>query len=903
MAGTARTGRTGRTGWKLIPAVLLTLMVVGGGLVASAPATGALSLVTLSGTFSLDGTPVPNVPVDFNGSSDGQSVNISTSTDASGNWTLHPLAGSVGTLAMSDWIISAHVALTVGSSDQVEDVDLPTAPVTDDIQVVDGNGDPVPGATVDGSAPGNTFTTTTSDGSVVTWGDAASSPPGAPLCTTDASGSCTLTTYDGMAGTFVAALGFTGTATAIVTDPYGSDTSYPTTFTGQVTGTVESDPESTTIVVDWTHSLVDLTGTATMAGTPVSGATVTFDGLTTTTGADGTYTLHPFKDSSGTLTVASGASTTSQQVSVGDHDTEVDVALPPPAAPGDGITLSGTVNFGPYTFGGVTVSLGDLTTTTNADGQYSLQPAPGTTGTLEADLDYGGVPVFATAPVVVGTSDQTDDINVPIGFGTVDVSLVDSSGDPLAGERISGQVPSQTAAVTGTTSDGSTVTWGVGPYTGPEPPPNMLCMTGSDGTCTYQAAIGLEETLTTTVSPFGSDPSYPSEVTASMTTAPTQSTTDVTFTVPTGSVVALSGTVTLNGHVLSGVNVSLGGIETTTDADGDYVLHPFAGTTGNLTVSDGAFTVTSAVAVGDQDQEDDVVASDPGTVLLSGSVLMDGSAVPYGQTVTFDGFSTSTDASGDYSMFVPSDVDGQLTTRGVYNSSSALTTGSVDLTDDLTIPSAPVTATAQAVDGSGSPLSGMNINIVDAGNPSPVTDTTSTGDTLTWWTISYSQSCVTDATGTCTLPLASTNIPVTLSGNEQLVPGDPSYPTISASASTVVPSDGSTMTLSFPNVSSLPSAGTASGSVLVAAGDATTIQDASSSPVSSSLLPDGLEAPVGADLVLGVQRPGGREHRRLRAAAVRDGSLGHLQGAARRVARGRHLAGHDRREHDRPAPH
>lgn len=47
-------------------------------------------------------------------------------------------------------------------------------------------------------------------------------------------------------------------------------------------------------------------------------------------------------------------------------------------------------------------------------------------------------------------------------------------------------------------------------------------------------------------------------------------------------------------------------------------------------------------------------------------------------------------------------------------------------------------------------------------------------------------------------------------------------------------------------MSSLSSAGSVSGSVLLATAGSSTIQDASSSPISSSLLPDGLTAPVGS---------------------------------------------------------
>jgi hypothetical protein len=87
---------------------------------------------------------------------------------------------------------------------------------------------------------------------------------------------------------------------------------------------------------------------------------------------------------------------------------------------------------------------------------------------------------------------------------------------------------------------------------------------------------------------------------------------------------------------------------------------------------------------------------------------------------------------------------------------------------------------------------------------------------------------------------------VTLQGSYPLVPGDTSYPTLTATTTALTPSDGSPLTLAFPNVASVASAGTSTGSVIVALQGSTVVDDTSTAPVASGLLPDGTSAPVGS---------------------------------------------------------
>ncbi len=276
--------------------------------------------------------------------------------------------------------------------------------------------------------------------------------------------------------------------------------------------TVSSDPTSATLVIDWVHTIVTLSGTVTIGSDPAAGAAVDFDGLSTTTDANGNYTLHPSANSSGGLTVTKGPYSSTTSVTLGSSDQIQDVNIP---SSGSIVTLSGTVLVGSNPAANATVTLGGLTTTTDANGNYVLQPIAGTSGTISVvDGVFAGDGYYASAPITIGQTDQTDDITIPSSFTTGTVNVVDQDGKPLAGVPITGAPLSSPSPVPGTTSDGSTVTWGYGPTgNGPPPPTQPLCTTNSAGTCTFTTLLNVSGTLTATYSsPYGSDPSYPSVV-------------------------------------------------------------------------------------------------------------------------------------------------------------------------------------------------------------------------------------------------------------------------------------------------------------------------------------------------------------------------------------------------------
>ncbi len=362
-------------------------LVVAGGLVAVFAMAGAFfltpgtatadTLVTLSGTITTGTTPAAGASVSFGG--------VSTTADLSGHYTLHPFSGTSGTIEINDGVVHASVPMTVGTTDQIENVNIPTGPATADVNVVDGDGDPLADIPVQGSVPVMPDTVSqgqTTDGTPLTWGFSPINPVLA--CTTDSNGTCS----------FSSLLGLTGTLSASVSSPYGSDPSYPSTFSTSVTTTVSSDPTSASLVIDWVHTIVALSGTVTIGSNPAAGAAVSFNGLTTTTDTNGNYVLHPFANSSGDLTVTQGPYNSTTSVTLGSTDQTQDVNIP---SSGSLVTLSGTVTVGSTPAANARVSLGGLSTTTDANGNYVLQPIAGTSGTISVvDGVFAGYGYYAS---------------------------------------------------------------------------------------------------------------------------------------------------------------------------------------------------------------------------------------------------------------------------------------------------------------------------------------------------------------------------------------------------------------------------------------------------------------------------------------------------------------------------
>ncbi len=132
--------------------------------------------------------------------------------------------------------------------------------------------------------------------------------------------------------------------------------------------------------------------------------------------------------------------------------------LTPGSATADSlVTLSGTVTLGTTPAAGASISFGGVSTTADLSGHWAVHPFSGTSGTIEIN---DGV-VHGSVPLTVGTNDQTENVNIPTGPATANVSVVDGNGNPLPGVQVDGSVPNVPDTVSdGQTTDSAPLTWG-----------------------------------------------------------------------------------------------------------------------------------------------------------------------------------------------------------------------------------------------------------------------------------------------------------------------------------------------------------------------------------------------------------------------------------------------------------
>ncbi|MET3451806.1 carboxypeptidase-like regulatory domain-containing protein [Curtobacterium sp. 1544] len=330
-----------------------------------------------------------------------------------------------------------------------------------------------------------------------------------------------------------------------------------------------------------------ITGTATLDGTPIPGATVTVTAprgtqYTTTTGADGTYSF-PELPVIGGYTVditpppnadGTASKTTSLNTTPGGADQVVDFAF---EASADTVSVIGTVtdeNGNPASNVPVVIIDPDdgttlVDTTTNTDGVYTGSDLP-------ADTDLG-VSVGGADPEPIRTGDadappaQVPAIEAPPAVIATVTGVVSLDGTPVAAGRV-------VELLEGTTVVGSTTTDANGRYT----------LATSAGTYTVR----------TTVPTPGATGA--AENTGVVATAGSSVESDLAFATPAAPAVVTTdqpGTVTdTNGDPVAGVDVVAtptdpeagAPVSTTTGADGTFDLTGLAPTTEYTVEVDGA---------------------------------------------------------------------------------------------------------------------------------------------------------------------------------------------------------------------------------------------------------------------------------------------------------------------------
>ncbi|MHC9539176.1 MAG: carboxypeptidase regulatory-like domain-containing protein [Vulcanimicrobiota bacterium] len=319
---------------------------------------------------------------------------------------------------------------------------------------------------------------------------------------------------------------------------------------------------------------VDTTTVGTVQGTvtdqttsaKLSGVTVSIGTLTTTTDANGAYTIQNVP--AGTQTIAAtktGYTAVSSSVSVtAGQTTTKNISMSPGTAQVG--TVQGTVTDQTTSakLSGVSVAIGTLTATTDANGAYTIQNVPAGTQTITA-TKTGYTAVSSSVSVTAG---QTTTKNISMTPGTAQVGTVQ------------GTVTDQT-----TSAKLSGVSVAIG---------TLTATTDANGAYTIQNVPVGTQSIAATKTGYAA-------FSDSVTVAASQTTTkNISMTPGTAQVGTVQGTVTdqTTSAKLSGVTVSIGTLTATTDANGAYTIQNVPAGTQTITATKtGYAAVSSSVSV------------------------------------------------------------------------------------------------------------------------------------------------------------------------------------------------------------------------------------------------------------------------------------------------------------------
>ena len=257
-----------------------------------------------------------------------------------------------------------------------------------------------------------------------------------------------------------------------------------------------------------------------------------------------------------------------------------------------------------------------------------------------------------------------------------------------------------------------------------------------------------------------------------------------------------------NGVAATVYGNSSSGSTCTTDKPGQCTFPTLIGATlgfsatHQLVEGDPSTTVTaSAGALIAADPTDVILAftSPSPTVTLSG-VVSEASGAPSPDTnVSFGGVSTVTDASGAYVLHPFAGTTAFLNSRRrahtEYGPDDGVFTIAADAVVNFVWP-APAQVQTTLVDATSTPLPGVEVH--RSGFDRAQT-TLSNGVVATVYGNTSGSTCTTDGAGQCTFPTLIGATP-SFSATQQLVPGDSSYPTLTASASALITAETSDVT-------------------------------------------------------------------------------------------------------------
>ncbi|HVT01831.1 MAG TPA: carboxypeptidase regulatory-like domain-containing protein [Thermoanaerobaculia bacterium] len=413
-----------------------------------------------------------------------------------------------------------------------------------------------------------------------------------------------------------------------------------------------------------------ITGDVRSDNAPLAGVTIAAAGSSTTTAADGTFTLSGLTPGTVTLTAhKDGFNDVTLQVNVGES---VHIVMSRPSV--SPASLSGTVTGSGAPVSGVVVTAQGQTATTGADGKYSF-----------ATLISGTTAIRATK---TGFATFQQNVTLASGPNTLDITL-----SAVSSATLSGQVTSSGTAVSGATvsAQGKTAT------------------TGTDGN---YSITGLNAgTTSVSVSKSGF-----STVTQSVVLTDGANTLNVTLSGSGSGTTSLSGTITTStGGALPGATITVQSKTATSANDGSYMISDLTTGTASVNVSKIGFQgqiLTVTLATGANTLNASLVAITPRATLL-GTATFNGNPVS-GVTVTAQGLSVVTASGGTYRFSDLSTGSSTVTAQksGFQDLRQTVTLVTGDNTLDILLTAASGTALLSGtVASGGSAVAGVTITV------------------------------------------------------------------------------------------------------------------------------------------------------------------------------------------------
>ncbi|WP_256762422.1 carboxypeptidase regulatory-like domain-containing protein [Cohnella sp. WQ 127256] len=389
--------------------------------------------------------------------------------------------------------------------------------------------------------------------------------------------------------------------------------------TANVTVTAGQNVNASDIVLAAVQTTGSVTGAVFGPGnSPISGASVSIDSISTVTDGTGQYTLSDVPAGSQTINVSKAGynnGTANVTVTAGQNVNASDIVLAAVQTTG---SVTGQVVSSGNRISGATVSIGGISVATDALGRYTLSNVPAGKQTITVTkAGYNNETASVTVIAEQTVSAFTFFLTAVQTTGTVTGFVFGPGNSPI---------------------DGASVSIG-----------NISAVTDSTGKYTLSNVLAGSQTVSVSSTGYNAG-----TATVTVTAGQSVSAGNIVLT-PVQTTGTVTGAVYGPGNSpINGASVSIGGISAVTGAQGQYTLINVPAGSQTITVTRAGYnngTANVTVTAGQSVSASDIVLSAVQTTgSVTGAVYGPGNSPISGATVSIGGSSAVTSAQGEYTL-------------------------------------------------------------------------------------------------------------------------------------------------------------------------------------------------------------------------------------------------------------